>query len=105
MAAPWNPPTKGEDFQVQVALEDYASPGSFRANPTLAAGDVKVTKDGGATANISTLPTVSPASGVFVTLLLSSTEMNADMVSVSFIDQTSPKEWADLVISIPTTGA
>lgn len=103
MAAPWNPPVKGEDFQIQVALEDYANPGNFKSNPTLAAGDVKVTKDGGATANINTLPTVSPASSVFVTLLLSSTEMNADMVSVSFIDQTSPKEWADFVISIPTS--
>lgn len=103
MAAPWNPPKRGEDFQVQVSLEDYANPGNLRANPTLAAGDVKITKDGGATANLNTLPTVSPASGVFVTLLLSATEMTADMVSVSFIDQTSPKEWADLVISIPTT--
>lgn len=103
MAAPWNPPVKGEDFQIQVALEDYANPGNFKSNPTLAAGDVKVTKDGGATANINTLPTVSPASSVFVTLLLSSTEMNADMVSVSFIDQTSPKEWSDFVLSIPTT--
>jgi len=103
MGAPWNPPKRGEDFQVQVALEDYANPGSLKASPTLAAGDVKVTKDGGATANLNTLPTVSPSGGVFVTLLLSATEMTADMVSVSFIDQTSPKEWADLVISIPTT--
>jgi hypothetical protein len=29
--------------------------------------------------------------------------MNCDYVSVAFIDQTSPKEWADLFISIPTT--
>ncbi len=103
MAAPWNPPVKGEDFQVQVSLEDYANPGNFKSNPTLAAGDVKISKDGGALANLNTLPSVAPASSVLVTLLLSSTEMNADMVSVVFVDQTAPKEWADLVISIPTT--
>jgi hypothetical protein len=103
MAAPWNPPKRAEDFQVQVSLEDYANPGNFKSNPTLAAGDVKVSKDGGALANLNTLPSVAPASSVLVTLLLSATEMTADMVSVVFIDQTNPKEWADLVISIPTT--
>lgn len=103
MAAPWNPPVRGEDFQIQVSLEDYAHPGDFKSNPTLAAGDVKVSKDGGALANLNTLPSVSPASSVLVTLLLSATEMTADMVSVVFIDQTSPKEWSDLVISIPTS--
>jgi hypothetical protein len=103
MAAPWNPPKRGEDFQIQVSLEDYANPGNFKSNPTLAAGDVKVSKDGGALANLNTLPSVAPASSVLVTLLLSATEMTADMVSVVFIDQTAPKEWSDLVISIPTT--
>ena len=103
MAAPWNPPKRAEDFQVQVSLEDYASPGNFKSAPTLAAGDVKVSKDGGALANLNTLPSVAPAASVLVTMLLSATEMTADMVSVVFVDQTSPKEWADFVLSIPTT--
>jgi len=102
-AAPYNPPVKNEDFKIQVALEDYTNPGNFKSNPTIAAGDFKVSKDGGALANLTTLPAVEPASSVLVTILLSSTEMNADVVSVVCIDQTSPKEWADLVISIPTT--
>ena len=103
MAAPYNPPVKNEDFIVQIALEDYINAGEFKASPTLAAGDVKVVKDGGTAANIATLPTVSPAGGVFVTLTLTATEMNEDYISVSFIDQTNPKEWSDLLISIPTT--
>ena len=103
MAAPWNPPVKGQDMEFQVALEDYWNPGNFKSNPTLAAGDVKVVKDGGASANVTTLAAVEPASGVFVTVFLSATEMNADVVSVAFVDQTSPKEWSDLFISIPTT--
>jgi len=103
MAAPYNPPTKNEDFQIQISLEDYANPGNFKSTPTLAAGDFKVSKDGGALANLTTLPTNSPASSVLVTIALSSTEMNADVVTVVCIDQTAPKEWADFVFSIPTT--
>ena len=64
-----------------------------------------MSKDGGALSNLTTLPVNEPASSVLVTIALSSTEMNADVVSVVCIDQTSPKEWADLVISIPTTSA
>jgi len=101
--ATYNPPTRAEAFQIQVALEDYQNPGNLKSNPTLTAGDVKVVKDGGASANVTTIPAVEPASGVFVTVFLSATEMTADVVSVSFIDQTSPKEWSDLFISIPTT--
>ena len=105
MAAPYNPPVKNEDFSVQVALEDYANPGNFKSSPTIAAGDFKVAKDGGALANLTTLPSVAPASSVLVTIALSATEMNADVVSIVCVDQTSPKEWADLVISIPTTSS
>lgn len=103
MAAPYNPPVKNEDFKFSVGLEDLANAGSFKANPTLAAGDVKVDKDGAGFSNLTTLPTVTPAGGVRVEVSLSATEMNADVVTVTFIDQTSPKEWADLLISIPTT--
>jgi len=103
VAAPYNPPRKNEDFVIQIALEDFVSPGSFKSNPTIAAGDFKVSKDGGALANLTTLPTVAPAGSALVTITLSNTEMNADVVTIIAVDQTSPKEWADLVISIPTT--
>lgn len=103
MAAPYNPPKKNEDFLIRVSLEDYANPGNHKSNPTIAAGDFKVDKDGGGLSNLSTLPTVSPASSVLVLITLSNTEMNADVVTIVCIDQTNPKEWADLTISIPTT--
>lgn len=105
MAAPYNPPVKNEEFKVRVSLEDFANPGSFKSSPTLAAGDVKVDKDGGGLTNLTTLPSVSPASSILVLVELTATEMNADVVTIAFVDQTSPKEWADLVISIPTTSA
>ncbi|HEV8655646.1 MAG TPA: hypothetical protein VGR85_09065, partial [Candidatus Limnocylindria bacterium] len=56
---------------------------------------------GGASANITTLPTVTPASGVFVKVTLSATEMTADNVTVSFIDAAGA-EWCDLLVNIQT---
>lgn len=103
MASPYNPPVKGEDFIIRVALEDMSTAGSFKSNPTIASGDFKVDKDGGGLNNLSTLPSVDPAGTTLVKITLSSTEMNADVVTVVCIDQTNPKEWADLVFSIPTT--
>lgn len=103
MAAPYNPPKKNEDFLFYIALEDVENPGSFKSSPTIAAGDFQVSKDGGAFANLSTLPTVGPASSEMILISLSATEMNADNVVIRCKDQTSPKEWADSIISIPTT--
>lgn len=103
MAAPYNPPVKNEDFIIRIALSDMLTPGSFKSNPTIASGDFKVDKDGGGLTNLSTLPSVDPAASVLVKITLSLTEMNADVVTLVCIDQTSPKEWADFVLSIPTT--
>jgi hypothetical protein len=105
MAAPYNPPVKNEEFKIRISLEDYTNPGNFKASPTIAAGDFKVDKDGAGLSNLATLPTVSPAAGVLVLVELSATEMNADVVTLVGIDQTSPKEWSDIVISIPTTSS
>ena len=105
MAAPYNPPIKNEDFIVRISLADQSASGSFKASPTIASGDFKVDKDGGGLNNLATLPSVDPAGSVLVKVSLSSTEMNADVVTIVAIDQTSPKEWCDFVLSIPTTAA
>jgi len=103
MAGPYDPAVKAQAFQTAVVLQDNANPGSFLANPTINAGDVKVDKDGGGFVNLATLPTVVPAAGVRVSVSLSATEMTADIVTIAFISQTSPKPWADLVLVILTT--
>ena len=105
MVAPYNPPVKNENFLVRIALADMANPGSFKSNPTIAAGDFKVDIDGAGLNNLGTIPLVSPASSVLVLVTLANTEMNGDVISIVGIDQTSPKEWADFVVSIPTTSA
>lgn len=103
MAAPYNPPVKGEDFVIRVALADMNVAGSFKSSPTIAIGDWKVDKDGGGFNNITTLPAVDPAASVAVKISLSATEMTADVVTITGIDQTSPKEWADFSLCILTT--
>lgn len=103
MAAPYNPPKKNEDFLIRISLEDFANPGRFKNNPTIAAGDFKVAVDATALANLATLPSVSPASTVLVLITLSASEMNGDVITLVGIDQTSPPEWSDFVLSIPTT--
>jgi hypothetical protein len=105
MTAPYNPPVKNEDFIIYVALNDAALSASFKSNPTIAAGDFKVSQNGGALTDLTTLPVVEPASSVLVKITLSATEMNTDNVAIVGIDQTATKEWADFVMSIPTTSA
>lgn len=103
MAAPWNPPIKNQDFEIHIAVESFLSPGNFQVNPTIAAGDFQISKDGGSYANVATLPVVEPASSQTILIVLSATEMNADSVVVRGVDQTSPKEWSDFILSIPTS--
>lgn len=98
-----NPPVKGQAFTFFASLADAADPKSFKANPTIAAGDFKVSIDGGAFANLATLPAVTPAGGIGVQVDLSAAEMAGDQVLFTGIDQTATKEWADISICILTT--
>jgi hypothetical protein len=102
MSAPYNPPVRGEDFITYIALKSFANPESFQVNPTIAAGDFKVSKDGGSFNNLSTLPSVEPSGGRLVKITLSATEMTADNVAVQCIDQTAPPEWCERIITIVT---
>lgn len=103
MAAPYNPPVKNEDFLIRVTLRDASDARSFKANPTIASGDWKVSIDGGALANLATLPSVSPASSIWVLITLSASEMNGDVIAIQGIDQTNPKEWCDFALCLPTS--
>lgn len=98
-----NPPKKNQAFRTYICLRDAADNLSLKANPTIAAGDFKISKDGGAFTNLTTLPVVTPAGGVGVQLDGSATELNADNVLITWSDQTSPKEWADGWLEINTT--
>lgn len=83
-----------------VGLPSLASQG-FQSNPTLAAGDVKISLDGGSLSNLTTLPVVTPASSKLVKVTLSQAETNADNIAVIFSDAAGG-EWADVIVNIQT---
>jgi len=95
------PPVSGEAFTFFVALTSQADTNIFQVNPTLAAGDVTVSTDGGALNNITVLPVVTPAGGVQVQVDLSIAEMTGDVIGVVFCD-VAGAEWQDLYIEILT---
>lgn len=96
------PAKKNTALIFYVSLDSYGTSGRLQTNPTLASGDVQVSIDGGAFANLGTLPAVTPAAGKAVKVSLSSSEMNGDNIVVLFSDQTDPPEWKDYRISVPT---
>ena len=64
---------------IKAGVNDYAAGGDW----TPAAGDVKVSKDGGSQANIATLPTYSNGDWVFV---FSNSELTCKRLSVRIVD-------------------
>ena len=101
----YNPPLINTEYIFYITLEDFANAGTIKANPTLAAGDIVTSLDGGAFGNVDA-QSVSPASGKAVKITLSAAQMNGSNVVVIASDQTSPKEWADFSINIqPVTAA
>lgn len=81
----------GRGFSFGTILQAEGSTDA-QANPTLAAGDVKISKDGGAFANLGTLPSVDPASGVRVKVTLSDAECQAKEIMIRF-DDAAGAEW------------
>ena len=94
------PPKKNTAYSFEVALVSQSDTDIFQTSPTLAAGDVTVSKDGGSFSNIGTLPTEIGSTGV-LTVALTSTEMNADRIAVLFNDAAGD-EWQDLLVLIET---
>jgi hypothetical protein len=74
--------------------------GSRVENPTLAAGDAKVAIDGGAQANVNTLPT-SDAAGL-VTWQPTQAETNGDVVTLLMLDAAGD-EWEPVTQAFYTT--
>lgn len=99
--ATYQPPKRGAEHIFYVGLVSKADAKLLKGSATLAAGDVQVSKDGGAFANLTTLPAVTPAGGKAIKVTLSATEMTADNVTVVFSD-VAGDEWCDLIVNIPT---
>lgn len=89
----------GVEYVFYHALESQSAPGTLQANPTLASGDVTISKDGGLAANLNTIPAATPASGKRLKVTVSATEMQADDISIVFSDA-SGSEWYDSHVHI-----
>lgn len=94
------PPVKNAAFTFDIALISQADTDIFKTSPTLAAGDILVSKDGGNFANITTLPTQIQSTGV-LPVALTAAEMNGDRITVLFHDAAG-SEWQDAVVTIYT---
>jgi len=68
---------------------------------TFAAGDIKISKDGGAEANATNLPTDE---GQGYRLILTAAELTASRIRLFIVDQTATKVWLDIEINIETYG-
>lgn len=91
-------PRKNVAYEFYLSLVDSAT-GAFKANPTIAAEDFKVSTDGGIFTNLTTLPAVTPSGSVSVKINLSAAEMNGDKVVMQGIDAAGG-EWNDVLVFI-----
>lgn len=89
-------------YAFYLTLTSQADTRVFQNNPTLAAGDVKLSLDGGALVNITTLPVVTPAASKWVKVNLTAAEVNATVTGVLFSDAAGA-EWCDLAYPIETS--
>lgn len=94
-------PKRATAFVFGLGLPSQASGALFQTNPTLAAGDVKISKDGGALSNLTNLPTVNPPGGKRVEVSLTAAEMTADNISIIFSD-VAGAEWCDTIVGLQT---
>lgn len=92
-------PLKNVSYIFYIGLGNAANPDEFLANPTIEAGDFKVSIDGGVFANLNTLPVVQPTDSVMVKVTLSASEMDGEKVNVLAIDQAGA-EWQNALIAI-----
>lgn len=95
-------PKKNTEFIFYASLVSRANTQVFQANPTIAAGDFKVSTGGAALANLATLPSVDPAGSKLVKFTVSASEMNADNIQIIGSDAAGD-EWCDITINIQPT--
>lgn len=92
----------GAQFVFYTGLVSQADTKLLQVNPTIAAGDFKISIDGGAFANLTNLPAVTPAGGRMVKIILSAAEVSGTNLIVQCVDAAGT-EWCDTFFNIQTT--
>jgi len=95
-------PKRATEYVFYTSLTSQANTKIFQVNPTIAAGDFKVSTDGSAETNLDTLPVVTPAGSKRVKVTVSVAEMTGDNIQITASDATGD-EWADSTFNLQTT--
>lgn len=96
------PPKKNSAYITYIGVVSQADTKTLQINPTIAAGDFKVSIDGGALANLSTLPVVTPAGSRMIKIALTAGEMNGDNITLVGADAAGA-EWCDYILNLQTS--
>ncbi|MCP4536242.1 MAG: hypothetical protein GY832_03775 [Chloroflexi bacterium] len=95
----------GTAYTFAAFVGSQADTNIFQTSVTLAAGDVKLSKDGAAFANLTNLPVETGTSGMLVvSLTTAETTSITNYAVVKFTDAAGP-EWQDVVYIIPAMSA
>ena len=93
----------GQTYTLEFSLEDQGNAGLWKANPTIAAGDFQISVNGGAFSNVDNIPTVTPAAGRRVALVISAAETTAagagGLLYIQGVDAAGD-EWYDVGFSV-----
>lgn len=96
---------KGKEAWLQGVVLYARGTADFLDAPTIEAGDVKVSTEGGNFVNITNLPQPVPAGSCSLEIYLTPEEMAADgAVKILLRDQTIPKQWEDRIVLVETRG-
>ena len=85
---------------VEFLLGTSGDPDTTLDDPTVATGDAKISKDGGALAN--TTNDITKANNPVCALVLTATEMEAERIIIRTEDATATEEWPVLYLIIRT---
>ena len=93
----------GSTFTFSVAVEDQGNAGLWKGSPTIAAGDFQRSINGAAFANLDNLPTVTPAAGRRIQIVLSAAETTSaaagGVITVVGVDAAGD-EWYDVCAEV-----
>jgi len=97
-------PIKNVAYKFPILLVDSLNSVDFKINPTIEAGDFKISIDFAPYVNLTTLPVVQPVGSDVVEINLSAAEMNGDKIVVRAKD-ISGNEWgqASAIFDLPSS--
>ena len=89
------PPKKNTSFVFYTALVDTASRPDFKASPTIASGDFRISIDGTSGVSLAANPAAVSGNTTVVKFTVTGAEMNGDIITILGVDAAGG-EWDDV---------